>query len=153
MLYYMGRGRMKINFAAIAIIVAIIGAGWYLVKPAGCGAACEEQIISVSASEFEKLTKDKNKMVIDVRTIEEYVAGHIGNAVNSDFNNKTQFNALLNTLNKNGEYLIYCRSGSRSAAAQKLMKEKGFNRVIDLSGGIVAWEEAGLPVVKQQVQP
>mgnify|MGYP001152136798 CR=1 FL=1 len=55
----------------------------------------------------------KNFVIIDVRTPEEYVNGHIENAINLDYYSIT-FEDGLNKLNKNKTYLIYCRSGRRS---------------------------------------
>jgi rhodanese-related sulfurtransferase len=44
--------------------------------------------------------------------------------------------------------LIYCASGRRSAAAAAFLKEKGFTKVVDLAGGIGAWQQAGMPVTR-----
>ena len=44
-------------------------------------------------------------------------------------------------------YLLYCRSGNRSGQALAIMEELGFLDVADIDGGIVAWDDAGLPVV------
>jgi rhodanese-related sulfurtransferase len=41
---------------------------------------------------------------------------------------------------------VYCGSGIRSAKAAAILKEKGYDQVYELDGGIKAWKEAGLPV-------
>jgi rhodanese-related sulfurtransferase len=46
-------------------------------------------------------------------------------------------------LDKNVSYLVYCRSGGRSAEAVKQMKQSGFNNIIELKGGITNWETEG----------
>jgi rhodanese-related sulfurtransferase len=44
-------------------------------------------------------------------------------------------------------YLLYCRSGNRSAQAREMMRGLGFAEVYEIDGGITAWTEAGLGVV------
>ena len=45
--------------------------------------------------------------------------------------------------------IVYCDSGDRAGKAAASLKKQGFTRVISLSGGIGAWQQAGLPVEKQ----
>jgi rhodanese-related sulfurtransferase len=85
--------------------------------------------------------------IIDVRTPLEYAGGHIGNAINIDFN-AADFKEKISKLDKNAGYLVYCRTGARSAAASNVMAELGFKDFFNMTGGISAWEAAGLPVVK-----
>jgi rhodanese-related sulfurtransferase len=86
-------------------------------------------------------------IIIDVRTAEEFDSGHLAGAVNIDFYSP-DFKANLDKLERNKEYLIYCRTGIRGAAATRIMIELGFTMVHNLSGGIVQWIEAGYPTVK-----
>lgn len=90
---------------------------------------------------------DKDFAVIDVRTPEEYASGHIDKAVNLDYQSET-FGDELGKLDRNKTYLVYCRSGKRSAGALDMMKELGFKAVYNMVGGILEWEVAGLPMVK-----
>src|ERR1035437_724583 len=83
--------------------------------------------------------------LIDVRTVDEFKAGHIVNAKQADFNNSQEFSNYLASLDKNGKYLIYCRTGIRSAKAMQLMQDKGFANVHDLVGGYNAWVSSSLP--------
>jgi rhodanese-related sulfurtransferase len=83
--------------------------------------------------------------LIDVRTADEFKAGHIVNAKQANFNNPQEFSKYLSTLDKNGKYLIYCRTGVRSAKAMQEMQDKDFTNVHDLVGGYAAWANAGLP--------
>ena len=86
-------------------------------------------------------------VVLDVRTAEEFAAGHLPNAFNVDFY-QADFRERLAGLERDVPYLIYCRSGKRSGQAYELMMELGFSQVNDLSGGITAWRKADLPVVR-----
>ena len=85
--------------------------------------------------------------IIDVRTPEEFAESHIENAINIDFYSET-FRDDINRLDKNKTYLIYCRSGRRSASALGIMAELGFKEAYNLLGGIIDWKAAGLPFTK-----
>ncbi len=86
-------------------------------------------------------------VVIDVRTPEEYAAGHLEGAVLLDFNGG-QFAAEFPGLDPEGEYLVYCRSGNRSGQAIALMEEAGFSALTDLGSMEEAAKATGLPVVE-----
>jgi len=86
-------------------------------------------------------------VILDVRAPSEYAGGHLPQAVNLDFNS-SYFKAEAGRLDKNNTYLVYCRSGSRSAAASKILVELGFSYIYNVTGGITEWQAAGLPVVK-----
>ena len=86
-------------------------------------------------------------IILDVRTPEEYDSGYIEGAINIDYNSE-DFSAQLETLDKDKTYLIYCRTGRRSAGARDVMEELGFREVYNMSGGIVEWEAQGLPIVR-----
>lgn len=92
---------------------------------------------------------DPNFVILDVRTPQEYGQGRITGEgltpVNLDFY-AAEFREQLAKLDLGKTYLVYCRTGNRSAKAVELIKELGFHRVYNLEGGITAWQEAGLPV-------
>ncbi len=92
------------------------------------------------------LIDDGDVKVLDVRTPEEFAAGHLAGAENIDFY-ATDFADQIDTLDKGDKYVVYCRSGNRSGQATELMAQKGFTAVTDVDGGIVAWEAADLPTV------
>jgi|JI8StandDraft_1071087.scaffolds.fasta_scaffold07600_3 thioredoxin 1 len=83
--------------------------------------------------------------LIDVRTPGEYAGGHLQNALNIDWNGDS-FDQQISALDKSKPVLVYCRSGSRSAAAASRMRSAGFKEVYELLGGIMKWSSAGLPV-------
>ena len=85
-------------------------------------------------------------VVLDVRTPEEYAEGHLDGAVLVDFYDP-DFADQLSQLDPAVPYLVYCRSGNRSGQTLTLMEQLGFTSVVDVDGGIVAWQGAGLPVV------
>ena len=105
----------------------------------------------VTPAEAEKLIAAKKVVVLDVRTPEEYAAGHIAGATNVNFNGK-DFQAKLEKLDKDQTYLVHCAVGMRSAKACKKMDELQFRNLYDLQGGLNAWKKAGLPVAKEPVK-
>ena len=86
-------------------------------------------------------------VILDVRTPSEFANGHIENAVNLDYYSET-FKNVLNKLDYNKTYLIYCRTASRSGRVLDLMKKLGFREVYNIAGGITDWKEAGLPTAE-----
>lgn len=72
-----------------------------------------------------------NLVILDVRTREEYLAGNIPNAINIDVLSQ-DFKSKIDMLDKNKEYLIYCRSGNRSIIASSIMSTNGFINIYNL---------------------
>ena len=104
----------------------------------------------VSVETFEKMSKKKRKTVIlDVRTPEEVAEGHLAGAKNIDVQNEL-FQQNIEQLDKNKTYLLYCRSGKRTAVAGAKMKAAGFKKVYMLDGGITSWKEKGKPVTNDK---
>ncbi len=94
---------------------------------------------------------DENKnnndfVILDVRTPEEFNSGKIENSENINFYSP-DFKEQLSKLDKNKVYLVYCRSGSRSAKAVKIMEELGFKKVYNVEGGIISWKKNNLPLI------
>jgi rhodanese-related sulfurtransferase len=83
------------------------------------------------------------RTVIDVRTPAEYAAGHLAGAHNIDVE-AGDFADRIAALDTGGAYLVYCRSGRRSAEAARRMAEAGFSDVVD-GGGMDALVAAGAP--------
>lgn len=91
---------------------------------------------NVNQTEFKKLVKDENTVIIDVRTPAEVSQGHIDGATLFIDYNGNNFESKIDKLDKSKSYIVYCRSGGRSANASALMAEKGFKKVYNLEGGI-----------------
>ena len=117
-------------------------------KPAASKAAPATVAKDVSPDEAQKLLKDNPKVVVlDVRTPEEFAAGHIAGAKNVDFK-AAGFAERVAALDKSQPYLVHCASGGRSGKTLALIKDKGFVAIYHLNDGFKAWEKAGKPVVK-----
>lgn len=104
-------------------------------------------IKNISAEEMEKIISEKEVIILDIRTLEEFKEGHINKAVNIDFYSK-DFESNLDKLDKSKVYIIYCRSGNRSGVALKIMEKLKFTEVYNVLGGIGSIKQIGYPLVK-----
>jgi rhodanese-related sulfurtransferase len=95
----------------------------------------------------EAVTMDySTAIIIDVRATDEFAAGHLDGAVNYNVEDGTLEQALL-SLDQNANYVVYCRSGRRSAIAVDLMKENGFTQIADLGSLEDAADATGFAIV------
>lgn len=95
---------------------------------------------NLNAKEFEEsISKDKQAVIIDVRTPEEEVEGKIENAIYLNIMNPSFIEKVKN-LDKTKHYYVYCRSGARSATACEFMESLGLTAT-NLAGGILAWNQ------------
>lgn len=97
---------------------------------------------AVEAAEAQR-RQQAGGLVVDVREPEEWREGHVAGAQHIPLGSLA---ARLAELPRDQEILTMCRSGNRSAKAQSLLQAHGFAKVRNVSGGIIAWERAGLPV-------
>lgn len=81
--------------------------------------------------------------IIDVRTPEEFAAGHLRDAVNVDLSSP-DFEERLAALDESASYVVYCASGNRAGTAIKSMREQGFDELIN-GGGCEDLAAFGLP--------
>ena len=86
---------------------------------------------------FSSYYKNKSsKILIDVRTPEEFKNGQAIEAINIDFYNENFENNLLK-ISKNKEIYLYCRSGRRSGIASQFLIENGYRNVYNIDGGTI----------------
>ena len=79
-------------------------------------------------------------IILDVRTKEECSESKIPGSLNIDYYSEN-FKDNLDSLDKNLNYYIYCRSGNRSGKTVIILRDKGFKNVYNLEGGILAWKK------------
>jgi phage shock protein E len=101
----------------------------------------------LNVEQFDKLRSNTNTVILDVRTPEEFAAGHIPGAKNIDINS-LDFDRKTGHLDKSKTYLVNCASGGRSARACGKLSKMNFENCYNLLGGMHAWEKAGKPVEK-----
>lgn len=97
------------------------------------------EILSVNEVSEINFHNGKN-VLLDIRTQEEYDEGHLPEAEDLDFYAE-DFENKLDSLDKKKVYYIYCQSGNRSTEAAHMMKEKGFDHVVNLKDGYEAYEQ------------
>ena len=98
-----------------------------------------DNITILDTEAYSEAIKDKRVQLVDVRTSREYNNGHIKNAVNIDFFDRTNFDKAFEKLDKKAPVYLYCRSGSRSLKAAKRLVDMGFSEIYDLKGGYLRW--------------
>ena len=81
---------------------------------------------------IKTINTSTNLILLDVRTAEEYSSGYIPNSINIDVLS-SDFKSKIGLLDKNKEYLIYCRSGNRSTIASSIMATNGFIKIYNLN--------------------
>lgn len=114
----------------------------------GLNTACGQQNFeNADVQGFAELVKDTNVVVLDVRTADEFAEGHIERAVNIDYKKDDFMDRAKATLPTGKTIAIYCRSGRRSANAASMLAPEGYV-LVNLKGGIIDWQNAGMPVVK-----
>ncbi len=111
------------------------------------------EVVNLLSQEAFQLIQENREnpdfMIIDVRTEEEYAAGHIEGAVNINVG-RLSFSEEIGKLDRDDIYLVYCRTGNRSYGAVTMMQEMGFQTIYHLVYGITEWISTGLPVVQPE---
>jgi rhodanese-related sulfurtransferase len=105
--------------------------------PAKVATMTQEQLVQHQTQHADHL------FVLDVRTPQEFAAGHVPGAVNVPHD---QLAARLGQVPKDKDVVLYCRSGRRSALAADVLAANGYTRVSHLEGDMQAWVERGRPV-------
>jgi rhodanese-related sulfurtransferase len=102
-------------------------------------------MLTVGATEATQLSNRENAIFLDIREDKEYMGGHIPEAIHIPL---SQLSDRVSELGKYKEtpVIAYCRTGNRSSSVGGVLKKHGFENVYNLSGGIVGWEKASLPV-------
>jgi rhodanese-related sulfurtransferase len=130
----------------LLIAVAFISGGmllWPLVRRSAGGPW-------VTPAQATHLINREDALVVDVRDAGEYGAGHVLGAKNVPL---ARIDDGANDLAKRKDrpLIVYCDTGTnRAAKALAALKKQGFAHVVNLNGGIGAWQQAGLPVEKSK---
>lgn len=88
--------------------------------------------------------------LLDVRDREEWTAGHVPSAHHLPMHEVPQ---RLAEVPQDRDVVVVCRVGGRSARVVAYLRGRGFARVANLSGGMVAWQAAGRPMTSENGQP
>ena len=102
----------------------------------------------VTPLEATQLINHEDAVVVDVRPLADFNKGHIIGAINLPANGFAQQIKTLERY-KDRPIILSCRSGAQSSVAAKELQKAGFERVYNLRGGILAWQNANLPVTRK----
>ena len=116
------------------------------------GISCSQNAANIKSEltpdDFEHmLQQNPSVQLIDVRTPEEFNSGYISGAKNLNFYDD-DFAQQIAKLDKTRPVMVYCAKGGRSASAAEQLKQSGFPKVYDLTGGMYAWKAAGKKTVQ-----
>lgn len=131
-------GNHWILFAALVIIIGLLIHN-FIVGERG----------SVDPLAATELINRRDAAVVDVRPAADYAKGHIINAINLPMNGFKNQMAVLSKY-KGKPIVVTCRSGAQSTAACGILRKAGFEDVFNLKGGIMAWENANLPLARKR---
>jgi rhodanese-related sulfurtransferase len=116
--------------------------------------ALKELLASTRATITEITTADGFAMLtrgaatfVDVRTDEEWTAGHLPGALHLD-RGKLEFAVETALPDKAAPIVVYCKSGDRGALSAATLQGMGYTNVKNMTGGFVAWQKAGYEVAK-----
>lgn len=102
---------------------------------------------SMNVEDFDSLIQNEDIQRLDVRTLAEYLEGHIAQTININVMDDSFAVMADSLLQKDKPVAVYCRSGSRSKKAAAILSGKGF-KVFDLDKGFNAWQASGKDVEK-----
>ena len=127
--------RMRALIAGLPMLLAAMTAS----------AADAVEVAQVTPAQLTELraAPDAPVLVLDVRTPEEFAAGHVPGAVNIPYD---QVGTRLSEIPKTEEVVLYCRTGRRAALAAETLSAAGYKKLAHLTGDMQGWTAAGLPV-------
>jgi phage shock protein E len=91
--------------------------------------------------------KDSELVVLDVRTPEEFAAGHVPGAINIPYTHLPARIAEVSGSDK--DIVLYCATGVRAERAAQRLRENGYARLLHLEGDMRGWQESRLPIEKK----
>ncbi|MEM9001677.1 MAG: rhodanese-like domain-containing protein [Bacteroidota bacterium] len=106
----------------------------------GCMTKASPKVTTIDKVFLKTNAIGRKAQLIDVRTLEEYRAGHIDGAVNYDIRDKKTFLMQIENLDKERPVYLYCQLGGRSGRAAQVLKAEGFTKIFDYSAGYNDWE-------------
>lgn len=101
-----------------------------------------DTIERISAKELEKNSNEEELFIVDVRKRSEYASEHLVNAINIPLN---EINAHLQEFPKDKNFVLHCAGGYRSMIAASILKQRGWDNFVDVSGGFSAIKNTALP--------
>ncbi len=114
-----------------------------------CFEAKAGSIQIINPDEAATLLDAEEAVLVDVRSAQQFEAGHIANAINIPVESEN-LEDLIATLDNDQPVMVYCNRGGQSAECAKILEEKGFKKIYDLDGGLSSWEASGRKIVLKE---
>ena len=127
-------------FAALIIILALLFASTLIDAIRG--------IKQIGPAEATRLINHEDALVLDVREDKEFADGHIINSLHIPMA-KVQNKLAELSKYKTSPVIVSCRSGARSNSICGMLRKNGFENVANLKGGVMAWQNASMPLNKK----
>ncbi len=124
------------------LLIAVFGIGFLIVQIAGQLAPW--QLADEISPDQARRQLSSGAIILDVRTREEFVGGHIEGSLLMPLEELT---TLMDALPRDKLIIAVCRSGVRSNQARVILRNAGFKQVTSMTGGMEAWIAKGFPVV------
>ncbi|MBC8023674.1 MAG: rhodanese-like domain-containing protein [Burkholderiales bacterium] len=101
----------------------------------------------VGTLEATRLMNQGTNLVLDIRDGDDFASGHVPRARHIPL---SQLSKRVDEIGKfkDKTVIVTCRTGAKTGAAARLLRNAGFTRVFELRGGVNAWQQASLPVEK-----
>lgn len=115
-----------------------------IVTAVSCKQPVTGEVKVVTTQEMKSLIEMDDVQLVDVRTKKEFETEHIQASQNIDVRSPN-FDEEITRLDKDKPVLVYCRTGKRSTKCAEKLKDAGFVKIYNLSGGITKWKYEGLP--------
>ena len=104
-----------------------------------------DEVQRITPEAFEKNLKTEKMKVIDFRKKSEYDSEHVVDSINIPLN---QINQSLAQISKEEPFMIHCAGGYRSTIAASILKQRGWNNIVDVRGGLDAIKNTGVPLTE-----
>lgn len=132
---------MKKTLLVVSLAIAAIGCEG---PPRQQGSLpSKPNVTEISPASAEPRVSEAYTQFIDVRTPEEFAAGHAPRARNIPLDKLAE---SLDLLRKNEPVYVICETGRRSKQASDILIQNGFFQVLNVTGGTAAWRDRGLPI-------
>jgi len=122
-------------FAALIVILLLLARTWIMPRNAK----------PLSPMDAVRTASHDDALVLDLRSENEYQGGHIINSVNIPLGFLESRISEIQKY-KSSPVILVCQSGNRSLQAANTLKKQAFENIYNMSGGILAWKNANLPL-------
>lgn len=134
------------NTNNLLLLATLITSGLALALPQIMG-RLNKQLLSVTES--VQFINQRQAQILDIRTVEEFKAGHIPNSKHLPLS-ELDSGLKQAKIDSNKPIILVCLSGNRANTALAKLKKAGCKDVVCMEGGISAWNQAGMPLIKQK---